>query len=160
MTCARAAQRADLIWERSPDETVAGYHVYCADVTLHQSSRIDVGNASACLITNLIEGRTYQFHVTAYDSAGLESDPSNVVEFSVPLGPLETIVTAGPGGMPAMRLRAPGIEGVRLALQSSSDLKNWTTIATVAEVGQSIDLTVVISGTVEKRFFRSVTVPQ
>jgi hypothetical protein len=157
---AAAAGRVELMWDSSPDDAVTGYMVYCTDVTLHHSSQIDVGNTNTCMVTNLAEGRTYQFYVTAYDGTGLESDPSNTLEFSVPLGPIDTLISAGPDGKPEMRLHSPGSEGVRLALQTSTDLKNWVTIMTTAGTGQSLDYTAAISTTEEKQFFRAITVPQ
>jgi fibronectin type 3 domain-containing protein len=160
MTSASAAPRVELMWDPSPDDTVTGYMVYCTDVTLHHSSQIDVGNTNTCVVTNLAEGRTYQFYVTAYDATGLESDPSNTLEFSVPLGPIHTIIAAGPDGRPEMRFHASGSEGVRLALQSSTNLINWTTIATATDAGQPLDYSIAIVKTEEKQFFRAVTVPQ
>lgn len=157
---AQSAQQVELMWIPSSDESVTGYFVYCTDATTHGSSRFDAGNTNACLVVNLLEGRTYQFYVTAYNESGLESEPSNAIEFSVPLPPIAPTITAGAGGKPVMRLHAPGSEGIRIALESSTDFKVWTTIVPAAGIGQSIDFTVAISETVEKRFFRSVTVPQ
>jgi hypothetical protein len=45
---------------------------------------LDVGDVTTASISNVIVGQTYSFHATCYNTAGLESDPSNSVEYTVP----------------------------------------------------------------------------
>jgi len=44
---------------------------------------IDVGNTTSYTVSNLIDGQTYYFNVTAYDAAGVESEYSGEVSMLV-----------------------------------------------------------------------------
>jgi hypothetical protein len=108
-----AALSVQLSWERSCDISVTGYKLYQATNATPRSSPlisggftnscgnweplrtniyngdykiiIDVGNVLTYNITsNLRTGSTNMFMVTAYDAAGMESDPSNELEFRIP----------------------------------------------------------------------------
>ena len=101
-----------LSWERSCDISVNGYIVYHATNASPRTTplisggftnqcgnwepfrtnwykgdyktTINVGNVDTYEVTNLIEGSTNMFFVTAHDASGLESDGSNELEFKVP----------------------------------------------------------------------------
>lgn len=155
---ADAGQKVSLAWDPSPDASVTGYRVYCINVTAVHTNQIDVGNTNFCIITSLAEARTYAFYVTAYDGNGLESDPSNTLEFAVPLGPIETTFAPGPRGRIEMRLHANGSDGIRLVLQTSTDLESWVTLASATTAGESIDYIITNMNGDEKRFFRATVV--
>lgn len=155
---AAAGQKVSLAWDPSPDDSVTGYRLFCINVTLGHTNQIDVGNTNVCVITSLAEARTYAFYVTAYDGNGLESDPSNTIGLTVPLGPIETTIAPGLGGRVEMRLHANGSEGIRLELQTSTDLENWVTLTTAPTAGDSIDYTVTNLNGDAKRFFRATVV--
>lgn len=71
-----------LIWDASPDQTVTGYALYYAPVNASMTNRVDVGTPTETSVTNLTEGVSYWFFVTAYNSVGTESDPSNVLIYT------------------------------------------------------------------------------
>jgi len=81
-----------LQWDANTEPDLAGYKVYYKQVSsgppyngtgaTEGNSPIDVGNTTTCTVTGLIDGVTYFFVVTAYDSEGLESDYSNEVATS------------------------------------------------------------------------------
>lgn len=73
-----------LLWEPSPDSNAVGYCIYYGTVGTVTPSRIDVGNVTNAPVSNLQPGLTYYFYCTAYDSARNESDPSNVINYTVP----------------------------------------------------------------------------
>ncbi len=122
---ARADQSVSLAWDPSPDTNVVGYILYYGNATGVYSSRVDVGTNTAFSISGLKEGQTNFFVVTAYDVAGLESDPSNELGFVVP-GLLCLAAGAGPGG--PLLVSFPVAPGRRYLLQISKDLRNWFTI--------------------------------
>ena len=45
---------------------------------------VDVGSSTSAVVSDLVEGRTYFFAVTAYDISALESLPSSEVTYTVP----------------------------------------------------------------------------
>ncbi len=88
------AAGVNLIWDPSPDATAIGYVVYYGPVGSTSPSRSDVGNTTNAPVNSLQSGLTYFFYVTAYDSARNESDPSNVINYTVPTS---TNVNTAPG---------------------------------------------------------------
>ena len=79
-------QSVTLAWDASADVNVIGYNVYYGPASGSYTNKIPVGNVTNVTINGLVEGATYYFAVTAYDSSGLESVPSNEVSYSVPSG--------------------------------------------------------------------------
>lgn len=68
-------------WDASSSADVAGYRVYYGISHGQYLRQIDVGNQTTVDVPNLIEGTTYFFVVTAYTSAGDESDPSGELRY-------------------------------------------------------------------------------
>jgi len=62
--------------------TLAGYKVYYGTASGVYSS-VDVGLAKSYTVTGLTTGQTYYFTVTAYDTAGDESDYAPEVGISI-----------------------------------------------------------------------------
>ncbi len=58
---------------------LAGYKVYYGTSSGSYSEAIDVGNVTTYDLTNMTDGLTYYFTVTAYDTSGNESDYSNEI---------------------------------------------------------------------------------
>lgn len=78
------AASVTLIWEPSPDSNAVGYAIYYGAIGVPTPTRNDVGNVTIAPVNSLQPGVTYFFYVTAYDSAKNESDPSNVINYTVP----------------------------------------------------------------------------
>lgn len=78
------AGQANLAWDASSSSTVAGYNVYYGTTSGSYSSKANIPNQTSYTITNLTEGQTYYFAVTARDASGNESARSNEVKFTVP----------------------------------------------------------------------------
>jgi hypothetical protein len=80
-------------WAGNTESDLDGYKVYYG-ITSHQYlSSLDVGNSTNANISNLGEGRTYYFAVTAYDINGNESSYSQEVQVAIP----EVIPPQDPG---------------------------------------------------------------
>jgi Divergent InlB B-repeat domain/Fibronectin type III domain len=62
---------------------LAGYKAYYGTASRTYSTATDVGKVTNCQITNLRDGQTYYFAVTAYDTSGNESAYSNEVSKTV-----------------------------------------------------------------------------
>ena len=67
-----------------PTSQIAGYYVYVGNTSGQYIQRIDAGPASSYLASNLADGTTYYFSVTAYDQYGNESGFSNETSKAFP----------------------------------------------------------------------------
>ena len=73
-----------LSWDPSPDKHVISYRIYYADVTRKKAAKaksLDIGRTTHATIPNLVAGHTYYFVVRALNSAGRESEASNLVKY-------------------------------------------------------------------------------
>jgi Fibronectin type III domain len=66
---------------------IAGYRVYYGTSSGSYPQIINVGNTTTATVSNLVSGQTYYFVVTDYNTAGLESAPSNQASFTTGTGP-------------------------------------------------------------------------
>jgi hypothetical protein len=89
------AGQAGLAWDAPTTNTdgtsltdLAGYYVYYWQDAWEVPQSVDVGNQMTYTATNLTDGATYSFAVTAYNTAGTESAFSN--QLSVTLPPLDS----------------------------------------------------------------------
>jgi len=71
-------------WNPETTPSLAGYDVYWGTASNSYSFNADAGNQTTYAVTGLAEGVTYYFAVTAYDTAGNQSAPSNEVIYTVP----------------------------------------------------------------------------
>jgi hypothetical protein len=78
----RSAFGATLVWDPSVETNLAGYKVYAGTTSRQYSSVINVGNTTQYRLTNAVQGTTYFFALTAYNTAGLESDFSAEVSYT------------------------------------------------------------------------------
>lgn len=78
------AGQASLAWDANPDIGVVGYMLHYGEVSGNYISVVDAGTQTSRLVGGLIEGKTYYYAVTAYDSSRVESNFSNEVSGAVP----------------------------------------------------------------------------
>lgn len=79
-------------WLSNSEQDLAGYKVYYGKTSRSYSNSISAGFSTKCSITNLQPGYEYFFAVTAYDTAGNESQLSE--EVSILIEDNENVVTA------------------------------------------------------------------
>jgi hypothetical protein len=72
-----------LAWDPNSEPDVAGYRLYYG--TNGFGTVVNCGNVTNYSISDLLPGHTYSFYATCYNTSGLESEPSNVVEYTVPV---------------------------------------------------------------------------
>ena len=80
-----ASGSVTLAWDPSPDPAVTGYNAYYGVVSGSYTNMVSAGNTTNATVSGLVAGVTYYFAATAANSAGLESDYSNEVIYSVPV---------------------------------------------------------------------------
>ncbi len=93
------AGQATLAWDPPDVSTdVTGYMIHYGTASGTYSQAVDVGNTTSYTVSNLLDGQTYYFTVTAHNAAGFESVYSN--EVSVMTSPqqyLLMVLNPGPG---------------------------------------------------------------
>jgi uncharacterized protein (TIGR02597 family) len=85
-----------LAWDPNSEPDIAGYRIYYGVLGL-SFHRIDVGNVTSYSIKTLTHGFSYRFHVTAYNTQGLESVPSPEVQYIAPSLPILAMDSDGDG---------------------------------------------------------------
>jgi hypothetical protein len=119
------AQVYGVAWDTSPDTNVTGYVVYYGTNSGSYDFRVDVGTNTMTIPPNLSPWVTYYFVVTAYNSAAVESAPSDEISFTMP-ATLQLNSGINPGD--PMTLTFPAASGHWYEILASTDLITWTTI--------------------------------
>lgn len=134
--CALTASAASvtLAWDANTETDLAGYNLYIGTNTRQYSTVIPAGLATTITTTNLALGVTNYFAVTAFNTAGLESDFSNEVFWRPPVKP-----------------SAPKQLRITATLQAGASVTGpWDDLASITWDGTIAE---------EKRFFRAVMMP-
>ena len=84
ISAAQAAPTVTLRWDPAPGSNIAGYRLYYGTRSGVYTQHLDLGNTTTSLVSNLREGQTYFFAVSAYTTKG-ESVPSHEVSYTVPI---------------------------------------------------------------------------
>lgn len=153
-TPALASHSVILSWNPSVDHSVVGYNVYYGTASGVYSQIIPVGNVTSVTVSNLVTGVTYFFVVTAVDSVGLESLPSNELSYTVPSPASPTVLALakipGLGLLNALSLTSTGVDSTRWAIEASADLKTWRTLT--LGTNASVHLAVIVSSAPQMLF--------
>lgn len=83
---ASAAPQVSLAWNASPTTTVTGYKLYYGQASGSYTANTDVGNQLTYTVGNLTAGKNYYFAIKAYNAAGAQSEFSNEVSATTPVG--------------------------------------------------------------------------
>ena len=75
----RGDSSVTLEWDANSDTNVAGYVLYNGIVGASQLMANDVGNHTSATLSNLLSVATNFFFVTAYDTNGIEGEPSELI---------------------------------------------------------------------------------
>ena len=90
--------QVNLAWDATTDPDIAGYKIHYGNSSGSYQAAIDLGKTTTCTISNLLDGTTYYFAVTDYNTSGAESGYSNEISFTTTPGSL----VAGPPPAPAL----------------------------------------------------------
>ena len=80
------AGQATLAWDANTEPDLAGYRVHYGTAPGTYGTPVDVGNVTTYTVMGLIDGTTYYFAASAYDSVGNQSGYSNEVSYTAPGG--------------------------------------------------------------------------
>lgn len=69
-------------WNANTDNDLAGYRVYYGTASGSYSDSLDAGNTNCVEINDLTANTTYYCIVTAYDTSGNESEPTDEKSFT------------------------------------------------------------------------------
>jgi hypothetical protein len=111
-----ASQSVTLTWNPSAATNVAGYKIYFGTTSHNYSATNTAGLATNTTISGLVEGQTYYFAASTYDSAGDQSAYSSEVSYVVPVS-----LTLGLGLHPVTGLTVTANPGV-----PNSVILSWT----------------------------------
>ena len=81
-------------WRSNSEPNLAGYKLYVGTVSGVYAGFVDVGRATTFELPDLVRGMTYYFALTAYNTAGVESDCTPELTREIPLLPSPTIEPA------------------------------------------------------------------
>jgi fibronectin type 3 domain-containing protein len=87
------AAEVNLSWDPNTETDLAGHKLYRGESSGNYDSVIDVGNTTNYTSTGLVEGKTYYYALTAYDTSDNESGYSKEISYTVPNLPLIKIPT-------------------------------------------------------------------
>lgn len=80
---ADASEVVTLAWDANPEADVAGYRLYCGSQPNRYEVITDVGKVTETQVSGLSHGETYYFALTAYNTSGIESLPTEDLVYSV-----------------------------------------------------------------------------
>jgi hypothetical protein len=84
LSLGEAAQSVTLAWDANSEPNIAGYVLRYGATRGEPSQNVDVGQTTTATVSNLADGTTYFFTVTALNTLGFESPPSNEVSYTTP----------------------------------------------------------------------------
>ncbi|MBI1178175.1 hypothetical protein GC207_12140 [bacterium] len=87
--------RVTVAWDPNPEPDIAGYNVYYGVVGSGVTNKVSPGTATQQQVISLKPQTQYWFYVTAFNTAGLESDPSQVLNYTTPVNQAPTVTLSG-----------------------------------------------------------------
>ena len=86
-----APDRVTVAWDPNPETNIAGYNVYYGIVGSGVTNKVSPGTTTQQQVISLQPQTPYWFYVTAFNTAGLESDPSQVLAYTTPVNQSPTV---------------------------------------------------------------------
>lgn len=143
-----------LEWDPSPSPDVAGYALYYGEIDGPTTNRVDLGDSAKATLTNLYADVTYQFCVVAYTADGLESAPSNLVEYTPPAISQLKLIKQANGSMRVQFRSAIG-SPCKVEYTSSLASPQWQTLSNAtANASGDVIVTDPLAGRPSVRFYR------
>ena len=166
-----------LTWDANTETDLAGYRVHVGQTSGQPTSTIEAGRTTSITLETLSPGETYYVVVTAYNTSGLESLPSEEIAFTAlglePAFAMEPM-TAPAAGDPALSASAATITqgralesggygfvitanpGQPLAVYASGDMLNWELLGTTTNPTGRLQATDMAASGQRSRFYQVV----
>ena len=81
---AQTTGAATVSWDANPEVDIAGYNVYYKAVSATAFTTVNVaGKATVSTVISVLPSTAYEMYITAYNTSGLESDPSNKIRYTM-----------------------------------------------------------------------------
>jgi hypothetical protein len=90
-TAQATPDRVTVAWDPNPETDIAGYNVYYGIVNSGVTNKVSPGKTTQQQVISLRAQTQYWFYVTAFNAAGLESDPSQVLSYTTPINQAPTV---------------------------------------------------------------------
>jgi hypothetical protein len=165
-----------LAWDANAEPDLAGYRVHYGLTSGAPSQSVDIGKEPTVTLTGLTARTTYYVVVTAYNTEGVESFPSDEIAFSPLAVPTTTFtmepLAAPPAGDPALTASAATISGwtslpaggfsfvitanpgQTLAVYVSKDMINWELLGTTSNPTGRLQAVDEAAGALTGRFYQ------
>ena len=93
---AQSSGSVSFLWNANSEADLAGYNLYVGNQTRIYSQVVNVGLVTNYALTGLSPGSTYYFALTAFNTAGLESDFTPELSYQVPVVASNALPTLDP----------------------------------------------------------------
>jgi Fibronectin type III domain len=159
----QAGQSVTLSWQPSPNPDAMGYNIYYGTGSHYYTNVVNVGNITLLTIDGLVNGATYYFAATTYDTQGQESGFSNEAAYEVPAVVITNVlptvqIRSAPAGQ--FLLTITGLVNQSYDIEATEDFSVWTVIGTVViGTGGSLDFADVNAASFSQRFYRTHEIP-
>ena len=155
---ARAVSAAPvkLAWDASTNRNVVGYKVCFGCINSTTTNLLNVGTNLSAVVTNLTAGTNYFFQVVACDANGVESRPSNQIQYCPPTLTRVQLAAADDGTM-QVQFRGPAGGTCIVQYTDSLDAPNWQVLGSaVAAADGSVAIDDPGISSTGMRFYRAV----
>jgi len=125
---ATSSRSVSVAWDASPDASVTDYVVRYGVRSKLYSKSLRTGGRTTATIGGLRDGLGYFITVSAVSRFGLESDPSEEIQYADPCAArvVNLAVAAVRGSTNGARVSLPVAAGRKYEVESSVDLQTWT----------------------------------
>jgi len=152
------ASPCTLAWNQCPNSSASGYALYFGIVGSTTTNRLDAGNTNQVTIKSLLATSNYFFAVVAYNSSGIESPRSSVMNYT-PQALSALKLTGLAGGAASLHFLAATGAVCQVQYTSTLNPPQWQTLCSAtADANGNITISDPLSGSYPSRFYR-VTLP-
>jgi polysaccharide biosynthesis/export protein len=128
-----------LAWDADSDPNVVGYRLHSGITSGVYTQTTEVGSALAVSVSNLVNGNTYFFVVTAYNAAAVDSAPSNEVSYTASTSTPTPPPTPTPTPGDVVKLSFPATPDLNQSQKIRADGKvNLPLIGEVTAAGKTL----------------------